>query len=112
MSWIETNKNHWVWKINEDHYRIVIVSWNDEHSLYLLRDGFVTVSELSREEIEDAIDVFYSSLEELKRTASHWKQIVAELYVENQDWILGTEEEQVMDHFLKEKYGFVNGYDL
>lgn len=113
MKWEQTDHTQWVKKITEDVFHVVDMQRYGEE--YHLRDVIVDISNMTKEELKEKVEVYYESLAQMKSVEGKaWKELAAELIAEQTEQVILQVEKENIHHVythLKQKYGIVQGWE-
>lgn len=106
----KTNENQWIYKENEDKFKILNVSLYDN---YYLQEIDIDISTYTEEELNDQIEEHYDSLTDLKKIhPNSWKQIISGVIAENmevdREFDLSFDNERKLYKYLKKEYNISN----
>lgn len=113
-NWFQTDELQWVKKIDENNFTVLEVTTFELtlHKNYTLQVVDVDISALTDDELNEEIDGYYNSLEQVKESyPDDWKQIVAEIIAENTEVNLENDKsfdtEELLLKYLKVEFGIV-----
>ena len=113
-NWFQTDELQWVKKIDENNFTVLEVTMFELtlHKNYTLQVVDVDISALTDDELNEEIDGYYNSLEQVKESyPDDWKQIVAEIIAENTEVNLENDKsfdtEELLLKYLKVEFGIV-----